>query len=920
MPGMPYKIKSIVTRKLEGVNHFHYYLCHQLKGGGMEIFMSLNKKAQLSNVYHNLPADTEPLQEVPEMLWRALEELCTEEQADAILMCTSELQSCEQIAATGGADPERIRQIMQEVGHMGLVEAGYSEDKKEILYRRADAIPGLVENLVIMTGNQKVAEWLDKYADNLLTQYMDMLPPGRGGMRAIPVRESIDSTSKVCTYDELTPWIENSEYFTVTDCSCRKGAKLMGHGCEHSFHETCIQVSKTAESYMLTGRGRQITKAEVYDILKRCEEEGLVHQVNVTEMGDSCFICNCCGCNCIILRNCNLMNLADKSASNFVASVDPDKCVGCGACVEDCNMNALSLGNCFAKEPPKYDIPNPDETEWTQEYWDKDYLVRTMVNEQGTSPCKTFCPAHISVQGYIKKAGEGKYGQALKIIKRENPFPAICGRICPHNCEAECTRNVVDDALAIDDIKKFIADKELNRDLRYIPKIKEKLNHRAAVIGAGPAGLSCAYYLASYGFSVTVFEKETALGGMLKFGIPSFRLEKNVIDAEIDVLKELGVRFVTGVEVGKDTTLAQLREEGYEAFYIAIGAQNGRKLGLEGEDGQGVQYGVDFLRKVNLGEITELQGTAVVIGGGNVAIDVARSAVRLSKKDVAMYCLEQDEEMPTVSEEKEEAIEEGVLINNGWGPKRILTKDGKVVGVEFKKCVSVFDTEGRFAPSYSENEVITVACDHVLVSVGQAMDWGGLLENSKLQLTARNTLVVDGNSLQAGEPDVFGGGDAVTGPKIAIDAIATGKKGAISIQRYLLGLHLTMRREREYMPLDKANLDTAGFDRMPRQRAKKTNVAAAKATLKDLRNTLTDEQVREEAKRCLGCGVTVVNPRKCIGCGVCTTRCEFDAIKLKRFHDISVATNQEEYGQFCQEYAINKMTKIAAKKAAEAHE
>lgn len=518
---------------------------------------------------------------------------------------------------------------------------------------------------------------------------------------------------------------------------------------------------------MLAGRARQITKAEVYDILRRCEKEGLVHQVAVTEMGDSFFICNCCGCHCAILRNCNLLNMADRAASNFVAEINPDNCVGCGACVEACNTNALSLGNCFAKEPPKDLIPDPNETEWSEEYWDKEYLVRKMVNEQGTAPCKTYCPAHISVQGYIKKAGEGKYGEALKVIKRDNPFPAVCGRICPHNCENECTRSVVDDAIAIDDIKKFIADKELNKDLRYIPTIKEKSNHRVAVIGAGPAGLTCAYYLASYGFSVTVYEKEKALGGMLTFGIPSFRLEKDVINAEIDVLRELGVRFVTGVEVGKDISLSQLRKDGYEAFYLAIGAQNGRKLNIEGEDANGVYYGVDFLRDVNLNKIDTLEGETIVIGGGNVAIDVARSAVRITHKNIKMFCLEKDHEMPTVPEEKEEAIEEGVEINNSWGPKRILVRDGNVCGVEFKKCISVFNEEGRFAPVYDENDVITV------------------------------------------------------------------------------------------------------------------------------------------------------DPRKCIGCGICSTKCEFDAVKLVKRYEIGVAKNMEEYTQFIQEYNIEKATKIAMKKAAE---
>lgn len=880
--------------------------------------MSLNKKAQLANVYHELPADAEPLGEMPMLLWKALEKICTEEHAEAVLMCTPEMQTVEAIAKSGGVeDVEGLRKLLDEAGHIGLVEECYAEDKKTILYSRAPAFPGVVENIIVINGTPEAAEWLEKYFGTFQQNLIPMYAPGRGSMRAIPIKESIDAKSRICSYDEIASWVENSEYFTVTDCSCRTGAKLLGKACEHTYHETCIQIGKTAESYMLTKRGRQITKSEVYDILKRCEGEGLVHQVAVTEMGDSYFICNCCGCHCAILRNCNLLNLAEKSASNFVAEINPDNCVGCGACVEACNMNALSLGNCFS-EPIIQTLPDPSETEWTEEYWDKDYRVRRMVNEQGTSPCKTYCPAHISVQGYIKKAGEGKYGEALKVIKRDNPFPAVCGRICPHNCESECSRGSVDEALAIDDIKKFIADKELDRDLRYVPVIKQKINKRVAVIGAGPAGLSCAYYLAADGFSVTVFEKEKALGGMLKFGMPSFRLEKDVIDAEIDVLNEMGVRFVTGVEVGKDISLQQLRKDGYEAFYLAIGAQKARKLGIEGETAQGVQYGVEFLRRVNLGELTSMDGSTVVIGGGNVAVDVARSAVRLTGESVRMFCLEKDEEMPTVPDEKNEAIEEGIEINNSWAPDRILTDNGKVCGVRFVRCSSVYDENGRFSPVYNTDEAIEVECSNVLISIGQAIDWGNMLDDSKLSVNPGNILKVNEITLQAEEQDVFGGGDAVTGPKFTIDAIATGKKGAISIRRFLLGQDMTMRREREYKPLDKANLMSAGFDRMPRQRVNKVDTNAALKSFRDLRGTLTEEQVKKESKRCLHCGVTVVDPKKCIGCGVCTTKCEFDAVKLKKRYEIDVAANIEEFSKIMTEYNIEKMTKIATKKAAEA--
>jgi NADPH-dependent glutamate synthase beta subunit-like oxidoreductase len=313
-----------------------------------------------------------------------------------------------------------------------------------------------------------------------------------------------------------------------------------------------------------------------------------------------------------------------------------------------------------------------------------------MVTSRGTAPCKTKCPANISVQAYIQKAAEGKYTEALEVIKKDNPFPAVCGRICPHPCEDECTRGTVDEALAIDAVKMFIADQDLDASVRFVPKIRsdfdpiEKAGKKVAVIGSGPAGLSCAYYLAVEGYEVTVFEKEKILGGMLTLGIPAFRLDRDVINAEIDVLKELGIEFKTGIEVGKDTTVHKLREQGFKAFYIAIGAQKGATLGIEGEDLDDVINGVDFLRSINLDNTPKLDGPVIVVGGGNVAIDVARTAVRAGASSVNLYCLESVEEMPALREEQDEAKEEGIVLNNCWGPKRILSENGKVTGVEFK--------------------------------------------------------------------------------------------------------------------------------------------------------------------------------------------------------------------------------------------
>ena len=413
---------------------------------------------------------------------------------------------------------------------------------------------------------------------------------------------------------------------------------------------------------------------------------------------------------------------------------------------------------------------------------------------------------------------------------------------------------------------------------------RAKFDQKVAIIGGGPAGMSCAYFLAIEGYSPVVFEKEAAPGGMMINGMPNFRVEKSVVNSEIDVLREMGVEFRCGVEVGKDVTIQQLREEGFKAFYVAVGLQKASKLNIPGEELSGVSGGLDFLRKVNKGSLKKMKGDVVVIGGGNAAIDVARAALRLTSGKVGIYCLEKDEEMPTVPDEKEAGIADGVAINNSWAPRAILGEDGKVTGVEFMRCVSVRDAEGRFAPTYDESETMTVPCSHVLVAIGQRSDYGAVLAGTKAETPDGRLIEHDKVTFQTAEPDIFVGGDCATGPMYTIDAIATGREGAVSIHRYVnVGQTLTIHRNlREFKELDKANIV------LPPEKVRKparSAVVIDKAkvrTMQDDRVTFTEEQIKSEASRCLSCGRSVVDPNKCIGCGICTTKCEFDAIHLKR--------------------------------------
>ncbi len=859
-----------------------------------------------------------------------LECVVTDDMADAALgMRLREYMGVPEIAKNCGRSEGETHELLLKLEDVGIIESRVVDGKDEFML--IIFVPGVFELMVTNTTqieeHPQIAEAFEEYTKIRMGKLVPNVPRGYGPMRVIPIQTAIEGKSRIASYEELSHWLDKYEpSIGVTDCECRISRRVMGEGCGHLAEDMCIMVGHTAESCIRTGKARRISKQEAWDILKKAEENGLMHQVTNIDGNDKVFgICNCCRCSCLALRTSQYFNTPNLSNNNFVAKIDSEKCTACGQCVETCPGDALKMGQkvCAINPPaPEPERETPDDYQWGRDRWDVDYRDnRHTMDSTGTSPCKTACPAHIAVQGYIKLAAQGKYLEALELIRKENPLPAVCGRICPHPCEDECSRAIFDSAVAIDDIKRFIADYELKAENRLVPaKHHDYSDKKIAIIGSGPAGLSCAYYLALDNYNVTVFEKEEKLGGMLTLGIPGFRLEKDVVEAEIDLLRQMGVKFKTGVEVGRDTSIKKLRSEGYKGFYVAIGAQAGRKLDIEGEDAQGVIAGVDFLKQINLGRGEKLHGNVVVIGGGNVAIDVARAAVRQGAESVNMSCLESGEEMPALPDEVEEAKAEGIVINNCWSPKRIITENGKVKAVEFIRCLSVYE-DGKFAPRCDASEAITVPADFVLVSAGQVIDWGKLLSNTAVEFGPGNTALADGLTYQTAEADVFVGGDAHTGPKFAIDAIAAGKQAAISLHRFVQpGQSLTIGRDRRhFVSIDKDNIDkdkvVAGYDNTPRQRPlhNKEN----EKTYKDTRITLTEEQLKRETERCLSCGATVVDEYKCLGCGLCTVRCKFDAITLEKVHDVEMPLYEDTPMVYMMRYAEREEA-IAAREAKEA--
>ncbi|RTR38006.1 FAD-binding protein [Shewanella canadensis] len=848
-----------------------------------------------------------------------LEPIVTEPMAEvALCLALRKPLSAQEVASVCGKSEEETAKLLWQVAMVGA--AFVNEIDGVDKYWIDVWVPGhmemIVNNKELIQKFPQLGAAFDAFGKKKGPLAAGNIPVGSGPMRVIPIQTAIDGETRSASYEEVSKYLNNNSLFSLSDCACRTSREAMGEGCGHLKEDMCIQMGHAAEYYIRTGRGKKITREDAFEVIKKAEENGLMHSMpNFDGSGETHAICNCCGCGCFALRLASMWQNPDMVRSNYVVKIDAEQCVACGECVEVCPTNALKLGQKLCSTSPtktaNRDLPH--DTHWGPDKWNPNYRTnKQVVLEAGTSPCKAECPAHIGIQGYIKLAAQGKYREALELIKRENPFPAVCGRICPKKCESDCTRGDIDHPVAIDEIKKFIAQQDLDAKTRFIPEIKHSHDKKIAIIGSGPAGLSCAYFLAIEGYQVTVFEKQTALGGMLTLGIPSYRLEKEVINAEIEVLRALGVTFRCGVEVGKDISLSELRGQDYRAFYLAIGAQAGRRLGLIGEDAIGVSTGVDFLRQVNLGETDNLDGKVVVIGGGNVAIDVARTATRVGASSVDLFTLESLDQMPAHVEEVEEALSEDISVNNSWGPTRIITHDGKVTGVAFAKCLSVFDEQGKFAPRFDEKTTTLVEADHVLISVGQAMDWGNLLTGSRLELNPNLTVQADPDTFQTHEADIFVGGDVLTGPQFAIDAIAHGKEGAISIHRYVQhGQSLVLGRiKRDYRSFDKDKLNLDGFDNAPRQALDHVDGKESKQTFRDLRGTFTQEQVQQETERCLGCGVAVADEFMCIGCGACTTKCQFDAISLVRAYDADGA-DLRTVKKVIIKHALKRKVKIA---------
>ncbi|MBA4423439.1 MAG: 4Fe-4S ferredoxin, partial [Syntrophus sp. (in: bacteria)] len=554
--------------------------------------------------------------------------------------------------------------------------------------------------------------------------------------------------------------------------------------------------------------------------------------------------------------------------------IDLAKCTGCGDCANVCPVSVPSDFN-----------EGLNTRKAVYRHFPQAIPSGFAIDKLGTSPCKAACPTHISVQGYVALIAAGKFKEALKLIKKDNPFPIVCGRVCNHPCEAACKRGEVDEPIDIMHLKQFVADLDLHEETRFVPAVKEKKGKRVAVVGAGPAGLTAAYYLAIEGYDVDVFEALPVAGGWLAVGIPEYRLPKDVLKAEIKVIEELGVKIHLNTPIGKDMPFEKLRKE-YGAVFIGCGTILSSKLDVPGEELQGVVHGVDYLKRINLGEKVSLGNRVAVIGGGNVAMDAVRTAVRTGSQEVFILYRRSRAEMPAAPEEIEEALDEGIRMEFLVAPVRILGEGGKVTGIE---CIRMElgepDASGRRRPLPVKGSEFTIACDSIVPAIGQAADLAFVPQSSGIAINKWNTFDVDPVTFATNIPGVFAGGDVVTGPATIVKAVGAGKEAAVSIDRFLQGVEVAAGRAKDWTKdlADKA--DVSKVAKAPRVSYPLLDAIERKGDFREVGLGLTEEEAVREANRCLACGI-------CSECYQCVDACIAGAID----HGMTVAEETIEVG------------------------
>jgi heterodisulfide reductase subunit A len=728
-----------------------------------------------------------------------------------------------------------IRDDIEELGLDFVVEASCSPKMHEPTFRNAVSAAGMNQYNFEMVNIREHCSWVSEDEDAASQKAKDLI---RGGITRVIHHQALKGTTE-----------------SVNPKALVVGAGIAGITAALKIANAGYHVYLVEREEIIGGKMAQFDKT-----FPTLDCSGCILTPKTSEVGRHP--------NIEILTKSEVMEV-NGFVGNFSVKVlqrprfvSVDKCTGCGDCQEVCPI----------------DIPSPFELGMTTRHPISRPFPQAIPNtfsimRAGMPPCQAACPAGVNVQGYMTLTGAGKFDEALALVRERMPFASICGRICVRPCEDGCKRGEVDAPSAICYTKRFLGDRERDLGVEPNPPKKDPREEKVAVIGSGPAGMSAAYFLALEGYQVTLFEKLSVLGGMLAVGIPDYRLPRDVLDYEIQNIVNMGVTVRTGVTFGKDITFDSLEADGFRSVFLATGLHVNRRLNVEGEDLDGVGGGVEMLRKYTLGEEVTIGKNVVVIGGGNVALDVARTAIRLGADSVALACLETREQMPAWEREIEEGIEEGLLLHNSWGPNRFLGENGNVSGVEFKHCTSVFDDEGRFNPAYDESDLMKLDCDTVLVAIGQASE-ADILDKLGLELIPGGRIATDPDTLATNRPGVFCGGDGTLGPATFVQAVAHGRQAALSMHHYIEHGGLRPVEVKEH-PIVKELQESERLRAKPiaRHQMPMLSPEERKRSFDPIELGFSEEMARTEGQRCMACGV-------CCQCGECVRKCGPQAIDL----------------------------------------
>ena len=575
----------------------------------------------------------------------------------------------------------------------------------------------------------------------------------------------------------------------------------------------------------------------------RALEKYQYHGIQDCRAADRLFGCaKLCPHGCLGFGTCaaNCPFGAIKMGPDRLPIFMPDLCRGCGACVRVCPRGIISLISSTTK------------------------ILHFNQYSECLAPCQQKCPAQIDIPAYIEHIREGRFREAILTIKERNPLPLSCGRVCPHPCEDVCRRGIEDEPVAINHLKRYVAGWEKNRYLHLEVSVAPPTGCKVAVIGGGPAGLSCAYFLRRLGHMVTIYEQMPKLGGMLRYGIPEYRLPKRMLDWDIEGIINLGIEVRTGVKFGEDFGLEFLQAAGFDALFLGVGAWCGRKIGIEGEDLEGVRDGIEFLRQFHLDSMPVVGRHVVVLGGGNTAIDAARSALRLGCEKVILMYRRSREEMPANDVEIRAAEEEGVKMHFLAAPSRILGKEGKVTQIEYIEMrLTDPDSSGRRRPVPIPGSETAMVADTIISAIGQFTNLDFIRQGKtigSLNITRWNTIDGDEETLQTHIPYVFTGGDCFTGPSIAVEAVGAGRYAACSIHYFLTQGEIRPIQERQTDLIKETLFDRVeGLEKTLRVHPRELKISTRITNFEEVEHTISQHEAIREAKRCLRCGLICYN-------------------------------------------------------------